>query len=178
MTNLNMPCTNLLTWHITYCFPVYYLSNAGKIRSISDPNSGRIHFGGQKHQRLQARFQGVSTLNIEQELNVAFAHLKSDAENSIDQALRFYQHFVKAHPFYDANGRIGRLIVSIYLYSFEYYVLWAQFDGSKNGQFIKKLNNCHKRMDSGHGFEEYFGYLYDFFIEHVVTFDELKDFGK
>lgn len=151
------------------------LSNAGEFRKSSDPGGGGIHFGGQRHQQHRSRFVGSVPNNIESELSKAFAHLVRDSDKPLEQALRFYQHFVKIHPFYDANGRIGRVIVSVYLYIHGYYVLWAKFDGPNNAEFIKKLNECHKRMDSGFRFERYFQYLYSFVKKYIVSLDELGE---
>lgn len=98
------------------------------------------------------------------------------AEISPGETMRFYQHFVYVHPFYDGNGRIGRIIVSIYLHLFNFYVQWEEFDGPNNSKFIKKLNACHKRMESRFTFERYFGHLLSFFREYVISIDELSDF--
>ena len=152
------------------------LSNAGEIRKKSEPNGGRIQFGGLRHQQQRAQFEGARPGLIEKQLKEAFSHLVAVPQNPIEQALRCYQRFVNAHPFYDANGRIGRVIVSIYLYKFDQYVLWAKFDGPNNSKFINRLNECHKRQDSGFRFEEYFGYLLDFFSNYVVSVEDLQDF--
>lgn len=152
------------------------LSNAGKTRKSSDPGGGVIGFGGTKHQRQRMRFKGTSPSKIDDELDIAFSHLVLEPKDPIDKAMRFYQHFVYIHPFYDANGRIGRVIVSTYLKLFDYYVQWGEFDGPNNSKFISKLNACHDRMESGHTFEEYFGYLLSFFKKYVISVDELSDF--
>lgn len=152
------------------------LSHAGEFRKTSDPKGGYIGFGGTKHQRQQSKFKGTKPPNIEQELDRALAHLDYKAKNPIENTLRFYQHFVFIHPFYDANGRLGRVMVSTFLHRFDYYVRWGDFDGSNNTKFINKLNKCHKRMESGFRFEEYFGYLLDFFSKYVISTDELSDF--
>jgi fido (protein-threonine AMPylation protein) len=154
------------------------LSNAGEMRKSSDPKDGHIYFGETKHQGHKQQFQGTPPSRINAELDTAFAHLISNADKPIRQAMRFFQHFVYIHPFYDGNGRIGRVIVSTYLYQFDYYVLWMAFDGPGNTQFINKLNECHKRMKSGFRFDNYFGYLLNFFKKHVVSVDELNDLKK
>jgi Fic family protein len=154
------------------------LSNAGETRKSSDPNNGHIYFGGTKHQGHKQQFQGMPPQKIIAELDDAFAHLTSNTDAPVRQAMRFYQHFVYIHPFYDGNGRIGRVIFSIYLFQFNYYVLWMAFDGSNNTQFINKLNECHKRMESGFRFGDYFGYLVKSFKKHVIPVDELKDLEK
>lgn len=152
------------------------LSNAGEFRKGSDPQSGYIGFGGTKYQRRKVKFDGSTPSRIEDDLDVALAYLNAKSKKPVESALRFYQHFVFTHPFYDANGRLGRVIVSTYLIRFNYYVRWGEFDGANNGKFIKKLNECHKRMERGYQFEKYFSYLLDFFNRYVITIDELGDF--
>ena len=152
------------------------LSNAGERRRSSDPEDGTIGFGGAKHQRQRMRFKGTNPPKIDKELDKAFSHLDLESEDPIENAMRFYQHFVYIHPFYDANGRIGRVIVSTYLKLFGYYVQWGEFDGPNNSKFISKLNACHDRMESGYTFEKYFGYLLSIFRNYVISVDELSDF--
>ncbi|HLR26677.1 MAG TPA: Fic family protein [Fodinibius sp.] len=152
------------------------LSNAGEIRKSSDPDGGTIGFGGTKHQRQRMKFKGTKPSKINEELEVAFTHLVLDPTDPIENVMRFYQHFVYIHPFYDANGRIGRVIVSTYLNLFGYYVQWGEFDGPNNSKFISKLNSCHDRMKSGYTFERYFEYLLSFFRKYVISVDELSDF--
>jgi len=152
------------------------LSNAGQVRNKTDPKDGRVGFGGTRHQQQRSEFTGTNPSKIESELEDAFSHLVYQPNDAIENAMRFYQHFVYVHPFYDGNGRIGRIIVSIYLHPSNYYVKWEEFDGSNNSKFIKKLNSCHKRRESGYTFEQYFGYLLSFFREYVITIDELSDF--
>lgn len=152
------------------------LGNAGEFRKSSDPGNGYIGFGGPRHQRQRPQFRGVTPSKISNELDKALIHLDYETNHPIGSALRFYQHFVYIHPLYDANGRIGRVMVSTFLHRFDFYVRWGDFDGSNNSKFIGKLNECHKRMDSGFQFKTYFGYLLDFFREHVVSVDELSDF--
>lgn len=178
----NLPFDNLAIGFKKWAFLIHeylfdgILQNAGEIRKAIDPKDGRIGFGGIKHQQQRSAFHGTAPSHIEEELEKAFSHFVYEPKDPIEQAMRFYQHFVYIHPFYDGNGRIGRVLVSMYLHLFAYYVKWEEFDGSNNSKFINKLNACHKRMKSGHTFELYFGYLLSFFREYVISLDELSDF--
>lgn len=80
--------------------------------------------------------------------------------------MRFYQKFVNVHPFYDANGRIGRLIALMYLADRNLVLSWSEFDSKT--KFIKKLNRCHLNPS-----DETFGYLAEYVREFTTPLDEL-----
>ena len=114
------------------------LSNAGQFRKISDPNGGNVYFGfNQRTQR--ERFIGTEPKLIESELKEAFGILFNAQYKPPEKAIRFYAEFVAIHPFYDANGRIGRYIVDIFLQSHNYYVDWQSLN-QRHGKFLRKLN--------------------------------------
>lgn len=126
---------------------------AGKYRSTADPGDGKVGFGGVKAQKHTVTFEGSHPDKIESEVVDAFKHLiGGDVDDYIDRVIRFYKKFVRIHPFYDANGRIARIITNMYLLQFDKQVAWIEFDSK--GKFLKKLNQCHK-----HPTDEYFGYL-------------------
>jgi Fic family protein len=91
------------------------LSNASKRRKAFDPGGGQIHLRGIKHQQQKSEFQETFPPNIDAELDKAFDHLFVNSDHPIKQVMRFYQHFVYIHPFYDGNDRIGWVIVLTYL---------------------------------------------------------------
>lgn len=116
---------------------------AGNFRLASDPEDGRIGFGGVKRHQHKLEFSGSHPSKIEQEVQKSIDHLTNDTEyDCIDRVARFYQRFVLTHPFYDGNGRIARLISNMYLYEFKKHIAWGEFD-SRN-DFIRKLNLCHR----------------------------------
>ncbi len=78
---------------------------------------------------------------IEHEVKQAMSYLLLN-ENPIENAVRFYQHFVFTHPFYDANGRIARLISNLYLANNDLTIHWHNVDVKKS--FLSKLNWYHK----------------------------------
>lgn len=145
------------------------LSNAGHYRSSSDKYHGIVEFGGLTSSGHRGKFRGVAPRMIENELIACFEIL--DNPEPIKSSILFYQEFSFIHPFYDANGRIGRLIVSIYLYSFGYLVSWGQIDSS-HGKFMKKLNECHKRRNQPAQFDKYFGYLVNYWEKYIVPYSE------
>lgn len=140
---------------------------AGKYRNKSDPKGGRIHFGLQKAHSHKAEFTGSSPNKIDAEVKEAIKYLTKDAADPVFNAAVFYQKFVKTHPFYDANGRIGRLITTIYLKSHGLELSWHDFKDKKS--FLSKLNRCHVNPT-----EETYSFLAGYlrkFIHEISSFD-------
>ncbi|WP_353740426.1 Fic family protein [Desulfolithobacter dissulfuricans] len=126
------------------------LSNADRYRLESDPGQGAVFFGqGQK-------FAGAPPGKIKHLIRDACSRLIVDHEHAVYNAVKFYQQFVMIHPFYDANGRIGRFMVEIYLNFHGIGISWEAL--CSNEKWIKKLNDCHKRSTS-HTYELYIGRL-------------------
>ena len=120
-------------------------------------------FGGVKAQKHTHTFEGYHPDNIESEVIAAFEHLSGgNSDDCVDRVIRFYQKFVRIHPFYDANGRIARIITNIYLLQFDKQVAWIKFD--RKGKFLRKLNQCHKYPT-----DEYFGYLKNVLVIRGVS---------
>jgi fido (protein-threonine AMPylation protein) len=141
------------------------LSNAGQHRQVYEPKGGIVYFGRQQ------RFRGTSPTNIAAELKFAFGNLRESNPEPIVDAVRFYQRFVQIHPFYDANGRIGRLLVEIYLEFHGYLMNWNQLH--RNTQWLKLLNECHKRYGQ-EVYEEYLQRLVKHWRDCVSAIDELE----
>ncbi|MCB0749175.1 MAG: Fic family protein [Ignavibacteriae bacterium] len=152
------------------------LKNAGSYRKSSDPKDGYVGFGGESRRRVGShKFSGSNPKVIKKDLASTFVLLDKNSKQPVKDALEFYRRFVYIHPFYDANGRIGRLILSIYLLYFDLYINWREIEsGGNKTNFIKKLNECHKRQGK-HKYDEHFNYLYSFFEKFVVSTDTLKD---
>jgi fido (protein-threonine AMPylation protein) len=123
----------------TIIFDGFY-SNAGCFRNASEPGGGAVRFGGNKR-LMTADFEGSHPNDIETEF-LGFAELLCKDADPVRQAVEFFQRFVKTHPFYDANGRIGRLMANIYLLRYDLTIYWGDFDS--NTEFFKKLNKVHK----------------------------------
>ena len=140
---------------------------AGTYRSKDDPHGGNIYFGHQHAQRRKPKFYGDSPEKISNGVLDAVMFLKKRSNNPLYNAVRFYQKFVNVHPFYDANGRIGRLIATMYLADHNLVLLWSEFD-SKN-KFIKKLNYTHTNPN-----EETFGYLVDYLRKFTLDLHKLE----
>jgi fido (protein-threonine AMPylation protein) len=117
------------------------LSNAGEYRDELDPYRGQILFGPM---RRDSSLKGAAPSKIEAGLEDAFSYLIKDVFDPIKKAITFYQRFLNVHPFYDANGRIARLIVTLYLDYHGYYIQWAKLDNDR--KLFRKLNKCHKRQ--------------------------------
>ena len=151
------------------------LRNAGQFRETTDPNGGTVRFGGAKGQSQRARYYGTSPREIDEAIREAL-RLLEDAADPVRSAVYFYLELSAIHPFYDANGRIGRVLVSIYLFRHGYYVNWDQLDG-KHRQFMKQLNACldrrKLRVTDAEKYERYRIYLFNFwqpFVEPLAAF--------
>jgi fido (protein-threonine AMPylation protein) len=139
------------------------LSNAGSYRQSTEPNAGTVYFGPQKG--AHPRFVGTPAGEIEQALDDVFRHLSKDAPDPVTSAVAFYQQLVRVHPFYDANGRICRLLVSLYLDYHGFYVNW---DGLQHqGKWLRRLNACHDRQHQLQLYDRYLGYLVAHFSNYV-----------
>lgn len=128
------------------------LGNAGKVRNISDKNNGHVEFGlpvkgfSDSANYTRSKFIGTSPEYINTRLNETIKLLSRDASDPIENAAIFYQQFVGIHPFYDGNGRIGRIMVDVYLYSQKYFMKWG--DLRKTTRWLRQLNYCHRKMQS------------------------------
>ena len=133
------------------------VSNHEYYRRITDNNYGVVYFGP------NSRFEGYQPQHITNGVRSACSCLNIDEKNAIHNAVQFYQQFVMIHPFYDANGRIGRFIVEVYLNFHGFGIIWKKL--CANTKWIRKLNECHKRFD-GPEYERYLNYL----VEHWKKF--------
>lgn len=119
------------------------LVNAGQFRDMSDSMNGQVFFGGDSPKTGEPKFKGTTSDKIEAELQVAFRHLNRPLQDTPEAcAILFYAEFVAIHPFYDANGRVARLLVNFFLASYGKAVFWAALK-QKEGKFLRKLNACH-----------------------------------
>lgn len=126
------------------------LGNAGCYRSSHDKYEGRVEFGlpakklSDEADSSNSRFSGIDSALIEENVGIAIQQLAFDGSDPIDNAARFYQQFVRIHPFYDGNGRVSRFIVESYLYYHDMYIRWG--DMKNNSRWLKQLNYCHRKM--------------------------------
>lgn len=139
---------------------------AGRYRSKYDPHGGTIYFGKQNAQQRIPPFSGTRPDEIENKVKAAARFLSDFSKDPIYSVACFYQKFVGVHPFYDANGRIGRLISTIYLANHNLALSWSEFNSK--GKFLKKLNRCHRKPD-----EESLGYLAHYLRRFKLTLDEI-----
>lgn len=155
------------------------LSNAGEYRKITDPGSGTVYFGGQDLQTTHGhRYQGCPPADIHQSVLDCLEILRATNEAPEINSAIFYQRFVYIHPFYDANGRIGRLLIDAYLIVHQKIVDWGKLQA--NHDWLKKLNHCHDRMRAdNNSLREYLGHWKNYFAKFVSesTLNEDERFG-
>lgn len=152
------------------------LSNAGQFRKSSDPYGGKIGFGGSDYRMIgDLKYSGSPCNQIENDLIACFSLLTKDSLDPVASSVEFYRRFVKIHPFYDANGRIGRLILSIYNLYHGIYVKWSEIEsGGNKSELIKKLNECHKR-EGQYIYSTHFGFLVKFFRKFTIKVSDLSE---
>jgi fido (protein-threonine AMPylation protein) len=138
------------------------LSNAGMYRNDRDLKGGCIFFGPSQ------KFHGASPSRIAEGVQEACSHLRRGVEDPIAAVVIFYQQFALVHPFYDANGRIGRFITRSYLDFHGYYISWTRMH--QNQKWIKKLNACHRRP----GDERYMRLLVNHWKKFILRKTEIE----
>ena len=152
------------------------LTNAGLARRADDPGGSGVGYGGMRWDGRATKFQGAPAARIDGELVRAFARLRdhrtggrSGREAARDEAIRFYADLSAIHPFYEANGRTGRFVVSVYLHLHGWLVEWGRLD-AREGKFMRKINSVNRRAD---GQTDYDAILVDFWRQYVVPTDGL-----
>jgi len=136
-------------WYKLILFLHYHIfngvyTNNGSFRKNIDPNYGKVSFGKQSNREIKMQFDGTIPNEIEAKIeDICIKFTNNQIESKLDRVIRFYQQFVKIHPFYDGNGRVGRIITNHFLIQQSGESLnWADFDSKRS--FIKKLNYAHK----------------------------------
>lgn len=138
------------------------LANAGIYRQGSDYNGGVVYFG------LNQKFTGGSPATLEESVIEACSQLSRTTTHPVKSAAAFYQRFVQIHPFYDANGRIGRFIAKSYLDMYGLHMYWERM--RQNTRWLHKLNALHPRYGAW-GYDTYL----DRFAAHWMKFIVPKD---
>lgn len=150
------------------------LNNAGQYRQSTDPDCGKVYYGGLSAREIgKHKFYGTNPEKIDTELDLAFEFLRRKSKNPIKNGLEFYRRFVRIHPYYEANGRVARFILTIYLQYNDLYIVWREINEKHTGKFLSKLNSCHTH-EGKDTYERYFGYFEDFFKPFIKPISELK----
>lgn len=158
-------CFNLCLFFHTEIF-IGITSIAGKFRSSEHRGGGKVYFGGVKQTEHLPTFEGSKPDQIEPDVREAFNYLlEPPKDGGLENALRFYQKFVKTHPFYDGNGRVARLFVNLYLLRFDLHIDWKNLQDKSD--FLNKLNYYHKT-----GIEEHFQWWLSFCKKYVYQISE------
>jgi Fic family protein len=121
-----------------------------------------------------SQFSGAAPNSIVIDLSQVCQLLKREEMDPICASIRFYQRFVRIHPFYDGNGRVARMLITLYLSYHGFYPLWKKLEETKKNEFLKKLNACHFR-EKEKSFEIYFGYLCNFWRGYVIPKTDFVD---
>ncbi len=141
------------------------LSNAGLYRNYNDSDHGSIHFGPNQ------KFFGRSPFDITAGVKDACSCLGRNDSDPVTCVVAFYQQFVLVHPFYDANGRIGRFITDIYLNYYEYHISWKRMH--QNQKWLSKLNACHQRVGQD-GYGQYLQYLVNHWQKFILRKEDIE----
>lgn len=132
-------------------------------------------FGGQdRFYRSEGKFKGSDPEHILSDVRMAIQAYLERRDSPVEAVCMFYQLLVKAHPFYDANGRIARLFASSLLRMHGLEIRWDEMEG-KNNEFIRRLNQVHKHPTSP---RPYLGYLTSHirkFTHPIAASDEAYD---
>jgi len=156
------------------------LSNNGKYRSGDEPGGGRVSFGGALRAETRNRYTGSNPDEIPSCVADAIKQLFTKRNDKIENAVRFYQLFVLCHPFYDANGRIARMIFASYLSYYGYIVLWTNMLVKGKAQFIKRINRCHDRYQSQDKavYEAQIGHFVDHVKKYIISKSDLGNLSE